>query len=159
MSVHSSVWSLGNWLTQSIKNSIVTGRLPIITSLLFIHGPALLKMADEFIRGCGRVGVAGISLSRSSSQYWVGQYCKSQYEDLCGCEEWIEVSVTEGESNHLLYLFMQYQLSTLCCMFFDQWREKCHQILTTHFPSPSVWKRQRGINREYSVTRHHNIIS
>ena len=50
-------------------------------------------MADELIKGCGRVGVAGISLPRSSSQYWVGQYCKSQYEDLCGCGEWIEVSV------------------------------------------------------------------
>ena len=119
MSVHSSVWSLGNWLTQSIKNGVVTGRLPIITSLLFIHGPALLKMADELTRGCGRVGVAGVSLSRSSSQYWVGQYCKSQYEDLCGCGEWIEVSVIERKEERAIIYYIyscsiNYQLCVAC---------------------------------------------
>ncbi|XP_011402474.2 PREDICTED: uncharacterized protein LOC105311928 [Amphimedon queenslandica] len=126
-SVHSLIWSLGRWLTLSIKDSIISGRLSAITSLFFIHGPLLLKMEDELINGCGQAGVAHLSLPRSSSQYWVGQYCGIQYGGLSDCSEWIE-----------------YQLSSLCCTFFNQWREKCRQILETHFPPPSAWKQQKG---------------
>ena len=91
-SVHSLIWSLGRWLTLSIKDSIISGRLPVITSLVFIHGPFLLKMEDELINGCGQVGVTPLSLPRSSSQYWVGQYSRIQYGGLSDCSEWIEVS-------------------------------------------------------------------
>ena len=92
-SVRSLIWSVGRWLTLSIKDSIISGRLSVITSLIFIHSPLLLKMEDELINGCGQVGVAHLSLPRSSSQYWVGQYCRIHYGELSDCSEWIEVSM------------------------------------------------------------------
>ena len=92
-SVRSLIWLVGRWLTLSIKDSIISGRLSVITSLIFIHSPLLLKMEDELINGCGQVGVAHLSLPWSSSQYWVGQYCRIHYGELSDCSEWIEVSM------------------------------------------------------------------
>ena len=89
--VHSSLWSVSHWLTQSLQENIAAGKLVTVVSLLLIEAPLLMEKGQEIVRECGIIGVSHLCASSYSSQYWVTLWSKIKYSNLYQCSKWTDV--------------------------------------------------------------------
>ena len=89
--IHSSLWSVSHWLTQSLQENIAAGKLVAVVSLLLIEGPLLMEKGQEIVKECGMIGVSHLCTPSYSSQYWVTLWSKLKYSDLYQCSKWTDV--------------------------------------------------------------------
>ena len=91
--VHTSLWSVSQWLIQTIKESILNDRLQSVVFLLFEEGSLVLEKGREIVKMTGTVGITSLPIPAHTSQYLVAKWSRCDFDNLYNCYQWIEVDI------------------------------------------------------------------